>query len=146
MSTATTLSMPPRRERRAEGAVAPHLLGHGENLEAETVGFGAHRPGIRFGCVEVDHVGVRRDLPGLMEGDRLFDQAWIAAADEVQEHLEPSVSGLFAQRQRDRGKDDQSAHHHLPGHAEPHQDEAVVEHAHEQRADQRADDRADRRR
>ena len=82
-------------ERRAEGSVAPHLLRHGEEFEAVTVGLGAQRPGIRFGRVEVDHVGIRRDLAGLMEPDRLLDQARIAAAEQVQEHLEPSVSEPF---------------------------------------------------
>ena len=103
-----------------------------------------NRPGIRFDRVEVDDIGVRRDAPRLMERDRLLDQARVAAAEDVEEHSDALRSAaLFAQRQRDRGKDDQPAHHHLLGNAEAHQDEAVVEHAHEQRADERAEDRAD---
>src|SRR5205807_2459747 len=81
------------RERRA----AAHLLGHGEDLEAEPVGRGLDGAGIRFDRVEIDDVGIGRDLAGLVEGDRLFDQPRIAAAENVEEHL-PSCQRSFSRR------------------------------------------------
>ena len=145
MSTADRVADAAALHRPAEVAVPPHLLGHGEDLEPKTLRLRGDRPGIRFGRVEVDHIGVRRDAPRLMEGDRLLDEARVAAAEYVEEHLgRPFDQRRFSRSvKRDRGKDDEAADHHLLGNAEAHEDEAVVEHAHEQRADERAEDRAD---
>ena len=61
MSTATASPMPPRCDGPAEGAVAAHLLGHGEDLEAVAVRLASMRARIRFDRVEID---ARRSWPG----------------------------------------------------------------------------------
>ena len=85
-STATALSMPPGRHGPAEIAVAAHLLGHGEDLEAGFVGPSRLEDGGILGDgVEVDHGAVGRDRPRLMQGDRLFDQGRIAPPARISE-------------------------------------------------------------
>ena len=130
-------------DRPAVVAVPPHLLGHGEGGEAEPRRLAGDRPRVGLDRVEIDEKGVGRDPAGLVKRDRRLDQARIAAADGVEEHLVVSYLRALAQRQRDGGEDDQAADHQLLRDAEAHQDQAVVEKAHQQRADQRAEDRAD---
>jgi hypothetical protein len=42
--------------------VAADLFGHGENVEAEARGLRTHMTGIRRDLVQIQHVGIRRNL------------------------------------------------------------------------------------
>lgn len=112
---------------------AADLLGHGENLEPVLVRFALERAGIGFDRVEIEHVGIGRDLAGLVQRHGCFDEARIAAAENVEKHCCTSAS-LFAQRHGDCDENDETANDHLIGNRKPHEDEAIVEHAHEKRA------------
>ncbi len=71
----------------AEARGAADLLGHGENLETVLVGFGLEDAGIGLDSVEIKHIGIGRDLAGLMQGHGRFDEGGVAAAEDVEKHV-----------------------------------------------------------
>ena len=74
------------QQRPAEPAVAPDLLGHGEHRKAVRVRLALEQACVRLDRVEVEHVGIGRDLARLMQGDRGLDEARIAPSQNLQEH------------------------------------------------------------
>ena len=94
--------------------------------------------------VEIDHVAVGGNPARLMQRNRLFHERRIAPQDEVEKHCAPPLSQRSASR-----KVSTTATRMMRPRAIiwsdgsiAHQDEAVVEHAHQPGADQRAEDRA----
>ena len=83
------------QQRPAEPAVSPHLLGHRKNRKAVLVRLALEDACVLLDRVEVEHVGIGRDLPRLVQGDRGLDEARIAPSQNVQEHgsVLPSISG-----------------------------------------------------
>ena len=75
-----------RGDRPDEVAVAAHLLGHGEHLQAGRVGRLPDGAGILGHRVEVDHRAVGRQRTGLVKRDRRLDQGRVAASQDVEKH------------------------------------------------------------
>ena len=73
-------------DRMAEGFVAPHLFGHRHHGQAERLRPARDRARIVLDRVEVDDIGVRRQLAALMQGNGGLDQSRIAPADQVEKH------------------------------------------------------------
>src|SRR5688572_21491096 len=74
----------------AEGAVAAHLLGHREDLEAMAVGSSADGAGIALDRIDIDHIAVRWQQLLLVQADRRRDQSRIAAAQYIKKHCSSS--------------------------------------------------------
>ena len=117
----------------AERAVAAHLLGHREGLQAVSRRRGDNEARVALDRVEVDDIGVGGDPAGLVKGDRLRDQGRVAAQDEIEKHARvlPLSAVRVAQRQGDGDENDEPARDHLVGGLVAHQDQAIVEHAHQ---------------
>ena len=73
MSTATAFADSAALDRAAEGGVASHLFRHGEG-QTPALRASRDRAGVVLDRVEVDDIGVGRQLPRLMQRDRVLDQ------------------------------------------------------------------------
>jgi hypothetical protein len=69
-----------------EARITADLLGHGEDFQIVAIGLGLENAGIGLDRVEIEHVGIGRDLAGLVQGHGRFDKARIAAAKNVKKH------------------------------------------------------------
>jgi hypothetical protein len=82
------------QDRLAGRARAAELLGHGKDLQAEPRRLVLEDTGVTLDRIEVDHIGIGRDLALAVKFLRCFDEAWIAPAQDVEKHS-ILLSGTF---------------------------------------------------
>ena len=85
---------PAGADGRDERGVAPDLLRHREDLDAEPVGLAAQRAGVRLHRVEVEHVAAARDRSRLVERDRRLEERRVPPAQQIEEHQVKTTRGM----------------------------------------------------
>ena len=85
---------PAGADGRDERRVAPDLLRHREDLDAEPIRLGAQRAGVRLHGVEVEHVAATRNRSRLVERDRRLEERRVPAAEQIEEHQVKTTRGM----------------------------------------------------
>ena len=78
MSTATAFAIPPRLTARQKEGLRPICLVIASVVNPSFSAARRDRARVVLDRVEIDHIGVGRQLAGLMQRDRVLDQGGIA--------------------------------------------------------------------